>query len=218
MNSNFDDFLANYGRKSFFWGLNLEDSSPRVSSFLCFWTERFLSSVLELHCTNTLQFLFLKAAQIMVVKRILVTGANKGIGLAICASLISRYSDTFVLLGSRDAERGARAVSDLMGKFPDAQGRVEPLLIDVASDDSVQRAAKEVEAKFGCPSLSCVINNAGIYPSAGSGLAEALNVNVRGPCRVTNAFLPLLDPEYGRIVNVSAPYIFFLCHFRANLN
>ena len=139
----------------------------------------------------------------MVVKRILVTGANKGIGLAICASLISHYSDTFVLLGSRDAERGAKALSDLVGRFPDAQGRVAPLLIDVASDESVKNAAKEVEAKFGRPCLSAIINNAGIYPAAGSGLADALNVNVRGPCRVTNAFLPLLDPEHGRIVNVS---------------
>ena len=98
-----------------------------------------------------------------------------------------------------------------MGKFPNAQGRVEALLIDAASDESVQKAAKEVESKFGRPCLSAIINNAGIYPAAGSGLAEALNVNVRGPCRVTNAFLPLLDPDHGRIVNVSVTMAKIMC-------
>ena len=39
-------------------------------------------------------------------KRILVSGANKGIGRAICERLLANHDDVHVLLGSRDAGRG----------------------------------------------------------------------------------------------------------------
>ncbi len=40
------------------------------------------------------------------MRRILVTGANKGIGLAIARAILEEHDDTFVYLGSRDADRG----------------------------------------------------------------------------------------------------------------
>ena len=43
------------------------------------------------------------------MRRILVTGANKGIGLAIVQAILKNHDDTFVFLGSRDAERGKKA-------------------------------------------------------------------------------------------------------------
>ena len=42
----------------------------------------------------------------MPVKRVLVTGGNKGIGKAICARLLADHPDVYVILGSRNAERG----------------------------------------------------------------------------------------------------------------
>ena len=44
-------------------------------------------------------------------KVILVTGANKGIGLAIVETLLQQLPDAVVLLGSRDASRGSSDIS-----------------------------------------------------------------------------------------------------------
>ena len=46
------------------------------------------------------------------LKRILVTGANTGIGLALTKQLVSDYN-CHVYLGSRNAERGASAVEEV---------------------------------------------------------------------------------------------------------
>ena len=42
------------------------------------------------------------------MKRILITGANKGIGLATVAKLLDSYDETFLLLGSRDSKKVKR--------------------------------------------------------------------------------------------------------------
>ena len=48
------------------------------------------------------------------MKRILITGANKGIGLATVKKLLESYSDTYVLLGSRDLTRGKQGLESLL--------------------------------------------------------------------------------------------------------
>ncbi len=48
------------------------------------------------------------------MKRILITGANKGIGLATVKKLLESYSDTYVLLGSRDLSRGQHTLNELV--------------------------------------------------------------------------------------------------------
>jgi NAD(P)-dependent dehydrogenase (short-subunit alcohol dehydrogenase family) len=67
----------------------------------------------------------------------------------------------------------------------------------------VRAAAEEVAARFGIepPPLYGIVNNAGL--GTGQPTADILQVNVFGARRVTEAFLPLLDP-CGRIVNVSS--------------
>lgn len=59
------------------------------------------------------------------MRRILVTGPNKGIGLAIVEAILSEHDDTFVFLGSRDPGRGevARRSPAELGMKPPAQGR-----------------------------------------------------------------------------------------------
>ncbi|CDX58478.1 Short chain dehydrogenase [Mesorhizobium plurifarium] len=148
-------------------------------------------------------------------KNALVTGANKGIGLETARRLAAL--DYKVLLGARDAERGETAAQALRGEGLD----VEWLALDVASDGSVAAAAKAVAAQT--PSLDVLVNNAGIAP----GYVDALgadgryerppsredvadmkatyDVNVFGPVRVTQAFLPLLAASpASRIVMVSS--------------
>merc|ERR1712136_483359 len=106
-----------------------------------------------------------------------------------------------VLLGSRDEARGAAAV----GEIAEATrcDRIESLPLDVSQDSSVTSAAQLVASKYGTESsLYAVVNNAGI--GFGNTVRDTLNVNFFGPKRVCDAFIPLLCPSTGRIVNTSS--------------
>ena len=129
----------------------------------------------------------------------LVTGANRGIGLEVCRQL-ARLGLT-VLLGARDAGRGARASRQLGG------GLISPVVINVDDDESVRAAAAGVEH------LDILVNNAAILYDTWQGAVdadldqvhEALETNLLGAWRVTQAFLPQLRASpAGRIVNVSS--------------
>jgi len=139
------------------------------------------------------------------MKRILITGANKGIGLATVAKLLGSYDETFLLLGSRDSKKGQQALNSLLDIQPEWKDRLDLIQIDVEQDLSVNSAAEEVVTKFGMtPSpLYAIVNNAGIGDSM-QGLNKVLQVNTFGPKRVCDAFLPLLNPSIGRVVNVTS--------------
>ena len=139
------------------------------------------------------------------MKRILITGANKGIGLATAKKLLESYSNTYVLLGSRDFSKGKQALESLLKGDPEFKDRVYLVQINVEQDDSVNSAAEEVAETFGKTpdTLYGIVNNAGIGNSV-DGLEKILQVNTYGPKRVCDAFIPLLDESYGRIVNVTS--------------
>jgi NAD(P)-dependent dehydrogenase (short-subunit alcohol dehydrogenase family) len=131
----------------------------------------------------------------MTMERVaLVTGADRGLGLALCAGLL---------------ERGWRVVAgQYMPEWPElgalAGRHSERLMLvplDVSSDASARTAAKTVEAEIGC--LDVLINNAGVNspatarpirePQDYGEMQRLYDVNALGPLRVVEAFLPLLD-------------------------
>jgi NAD(P)-dependent dehydrogenase (short-subunit alcohol dehydrogenase family) len=136
----------------------------------------------------------------------LITGANKGIGFA-TARLLGGRGMT-VLLGSRDAGRGQAAAESLREAGYDAH----PVLLDVADEASIEKAASWVAAEYG--HLDILVNNAGIAMGDGTGrpsetrlatLRTVFETNVYGIVAVTNAMLPLLrKASAARIVNVSS--------------
>lgn len=138
------------------------------------------------------------------MQRILVTGANKGIGLAIVEAILTQQSDVGVLLGSRDQARGDTARQQLLSRHPEWAERLDVLPLDVTQDASVTAAAQQVAERLGrSPApLTALVNNAGI--GGKNSLSEVLAVNVLGIQRTCQAFLPLLDGERGRIVNVTS--------------
>jgi NAD(P)-dependent dehydrogenase (short-subunit alcohol dehydrogenase family) len=133
----------------------------------------------------------------------LVTGANKGVGLATARQLAER--GLTVLLGSRDAERGATAAGELAA----AGVTVRSVQIDVTDDESVGLAAELVGREYG--RLDVLVNNAGMLnrkPATevrADDMLPEFETNVFGTVRVTHAMLPLLARSAApRIVNVSS--------------
>lgn len=140
----------------------------------------------------------------MKIKRVLITGANKGIGLATVSAVLERYQDTSVLLGARDPALGRAAIDALCRQQPNWASRLDLLEIDVADQQSVSAARDLVVEKYGSDPapLYGLVNNAGI--GLGSDDVETvLNVNTLGVKRVCDAFVPLIEPS-GRVVNVSS--------------
>ena len=139
------------------------------------------------------------------MKRILITGANKGIGLATAKKLLESYNETYVLLGTRDLNKGSQAMKSLSNVNPEFKDRIHLLQIDVEQDDSVNLAAEEVGETFGKTqgTLYGIVNNAGIGNSVDN-LEKILQVNTHGPKRICDAFIPLLNSSQGRIVNVTS--------------
>jgi NAD(P)-dependent dehydrogenase (short-subunit alcohol dehydrogenase family) len=132
------------------------------------------------------------------MRRVLVTGANKGIGRAIVEAILQHADDTFVYLGSRDRARGEEAKAALGAAHA---SRVEVVELDVGDASSVERAKSKVEPLFG------LVNNAGVGWSSGLGVRGLVEVNTFGVERVCRTFLPLVDASAkggGRIVNVTS--------------
>lgn len=127
------------------------------------------------------------------MKRALVTGANRGIGLAICEGLAGRGYE--VLLGARDIDAGEEAARGI---------GVTAIEVDVASTDSIARAVREVGR------VDVLVNNAGVL---GSGqllddpedFERSMSVMVHGPFMLMHLLAPaMVSNRYGRVVNVSS--------------
>ncbi|WP_285658149.1 SDR family NAD(P)-dependent oxidoreductase [Actinomycetospora sp. NBRC 106375] len=131
----------------------------------------------------------------------LVTGANKGIGFEIAAGLGAL--GWRVGVGARDDTRREEAVAKLRAGGADAFG----VPLDVTDDASVAAAAASLDR------LDVLVNNAGITGGAPQEptrisidtMRKAVEVNVYGVVRVTNAMLPLLRRSaHPRIVTMSS--------------
>lgn len=133
-------------------------------------------------------------------KKILVTGANTGIGLALTKQLVADHG-CHVFLGARNEEKGMQAVEEVKATAGDS---VEYLNIDVSNGNSVKSASTNLSKQLGGEKLYAIVNNAGTGFSHGTSPSEILDTNTRGPRRVTDNFLPLLDESSGRIVNLGS--------------
>lgn len=138
-------------------------------------------------------------------KTALVTGANKGIGFAICQGLLDKGFDVF--LAARDINKG----KDAIAKLSVDSNSVQLVKLDVTEDESITSAVASVSQKT--DSLNVLVNNAGIYPDGGVNiitvsrdlLTKAMNTNAFSPVRLTQAFLPLLQQaDNPKVINVSS--------------
>ncbi len=131
---------------------------------------------------------------------ILVTGANRGIGLALAEELVRRGDR--VIATVRDPFR----LPDVLRTAPKEQMAV--IGMEVTDDRAVARAAESLKEP-----LDAIVNNAGIHGTRGGSvvnadlaeMAQVLAVNTIAPLRVARAFLPHLKrSERPRILTISS--------------
>jgi len=140
------------------------------------------------------------------MKTVLITGANKSIGLETARQLLQQ--GYFVYLGCRDIKKGQQAVTQLQSE---GLAQVEPIEIDVDHIESIKAAREILGGKTKV--LDVLINNAGVggpMPQTAletdiSAFKQVFETNFFGVIEVTQAFIDLLkqSPE-PRIVNVTS--------------
>lgn len=140
------------------------------------------------------------------MKKVLVTGANKGIGFEIARHL--GKSGWQVIMGARSQERAEAAIRQLKAEGIETAGWQH---VDLSDNESLEISAAEIGRKH--PDLSLLINNAGIpgdmevmsYEADLADVTQTVQVNYIGTFCLTKALLPLLTKNKGRIVNITVP-------------
>lgn len=133
-------------------------------------------------------------------KKILVTGATRGMGKEISKVLAEK--GYHVILGARSLQDGQSIVKELESKGLS----VSAVQLDDTDINSVQNAVQEINA------LDILINNAGIALEASSPsildvtkVKNEFDVNAFGVINVTSAILPILQKEKeAKIINISS--------------
>jgi NAD(P)-dependent dehydrogenase (short-subunit alcohol dehydrogenase family) len=135
----------------------------------------------------------------------LVTGGNRGIGLAACRRLAE--SGFRVLLTGRDREAVPHTAERLRAEGLD----VTPEALDVSDPDSVDRCADRLRRQD--VGVDVLVNNAAVLVDEWGGVLEltddvlvaTLQTNLLGALRTCRAFVPgMVERRYGRVVNVSS--------------
>jgi NAD(P)-dependent dehydrogenase (short-subunit alcohol dehydrogenase family) len=130
----------------------------------------------------------------------LVTGASRGIGLAIAEGLAREGAH--VALVARDRNRIEEQAARIAGEYG---SRALGFVADTGDDAAVEAMVRSVRSAFGAP---CILVNAAATPSASSGMGEddierEINVKVRGYLRCVRALAPdMVANGWGRIINV----------------
>jgi len=116
------------------------------------------------------------------MNKILVTGANRGIGLELCRQLVARGDEVIAVCRSNSHALRALNLRVIDG-------------IDVSSEDSITR----LRARLGTGQLDWLLNNAGILSVEPldnlnfEAIERQFRVNALGPLRVSSALLPNLS-------------------------
>ncbi len=129
-----------------------------------------------------------------------VTGANRGIGLAVASNLAA--GGMRVVMVVRDAHRSAEAVRAIRDKGGD--------VVLVVGDVGSVRTAKDLAGALreACPRIDVLVHNAGLWPSRlernEDGVERAFAVNHVGPFVLNLALEPLLVASRTHVVQVTA--------------
>ena len=134
-------------------------------------------------------------------KVILVTGANRGIGLNIIQRL---DNDGYTVIGTSRSDDGANIISQ---EIKGSNGR--GLKMDVTNQESINSAIKEIQDEFG--TLYGLVNNAGITDDnllvrmTEEQWISVIDTNLTSVFRVTKSSIKgMMKARQGRIVNIGS--------------
>lgn len=138
------------------------------------------------------------------MQRILVTGANRGLGLEFVRQLLARGDRVFATCRQPGK---ATALTALTAAYP---GHLHVLPLELSSERSIAEAARETAALT--DTLDVLINNAGTLLSgerygtiAAKSLSDSFATNVAGPLLLTQALSALLENgKQAKVMNVSS--------------
>jgi len=130
----------------------------------------------------------------------LVTGASRGIGASIAAALADAGA---TVIGTATSQGGADGISQAL------EGRGRGIVLDVADDESVQAAVKDVQGNEGSPTI--LVNNAGITRDnllmrmKQDEWDDVIATNLTGLYRMSKACLRgMMKAKKGRIINIAS--------------
>jgi 3-oxoacyl-[acyl-carrier protein] reductase len=130
----------------------------------------------------------------------LVTGASRGIGAAIAATLGDAGA---TVIGTATSAAGATAIGAALGD------RGRGMVLDIASEESVQSVIKDIQGAEGA--VTVLVNNAGITRDnlllrmKAEEWDDVLSTNLSGVYRVSKACLRgMMKAKRGRMINISS--------------
>lgn len=130
----------------------------------------------------------------------LVTGASRGIGAAIAATLAAAGA---TVIGTATSQGGADGISSALGE--NGRGAV----LNIADEDSVLAALKDIQGKEGAPTI--LVNNAGITRDnlllrmKQDEWDDVISTNLTGTFRVCKGCLRgMMKAKKGRIINIAS--------------
>lgn len=139
----------------------------------------------------------------------IVTGANRGLGLATSEALVQRGFK--VIMAMRSPDKAQKELNALKMKGAD----IVPMKLDLSQEKSIHDFVETIKKEYGF--VDVLINNAGIlidsedggntslFKTKASTIQKTFNTNTLGPFLLTQKIFPLMKQEgYGRIVNVSS--------------
>ena len=138
----------------------------------------------------------------MSTPRILITGANTGIGYATAERLVKQGAH--VILACRNLDKAHAAQQQLQQLNA---GQVDVVQLDLNSLASVQQSAQVISERYDY--LDVLINNAGLFARhkqlTAEGFEQQFGVNYLAPVLLTLKLLPLLQKaQQARIINVAS--------------
>ena len=130
----------------------------------------------------------------------LVTGASRGIGASIAAALAGAGA---TVIGTATSQGGADGITSALA------GKGRGIVLNIANDESVQAAIKDIQGNEGNPSI--LVNNAGITKDnllmrmKAEEWDDVITTNLTGLYRVSKACLRgMMKARKGRIISIAS--------------